>query len=103
MSVPQYISRIRMLERLGREEKSLPPAERAWWEEHRISPQVIRCGAAMRYAVAAEGPQRIIFFDDEDEFGIGRIATDGTADHPGLCGDLVDAVRHFTATHSEGS
>jgi hypothetical protein len=88
-----------MLERIGKEEKGLPPAERAWWEEHRISPQLVRCGADMRYAVAAEGTQRIIFFDDEDEFGTARIAADGSVEDPALVGDLVDAVRRFTGAY----
>jgi hypothetical protein len=86
-----------MLDRIGEEEKSLLPTERAWWEEHRIPPEEVQCGADTRYAVAAVGDQRVLFFDDEDEFGTARVATDGTATELWLLGDLQDAVLSLAA------
>lgn len=47
----------------------------------------------MRYLVAAEGEQAILFFDDEDEFGTARMAPVGAATRPELVGDLLNAVR----------
>ncbi len=79
---------------MRQEVSSLIGADLEWWTSHSVSPFPVTHGAASHFVVASSGQSILFFADDEDEFGVARLAASSQSmtDY-GLIGDLKDAVR----------
>jgi len=97
MMKPEFITLEELTEQLDSEGADLTGEDRAWWMSHRVEPFVVTGYGQSHYAVAVSGGRALIFFDDEDEFGMGVLGPGGKFDEMGLSGDLVDAVRGLAA------
>ncbi len=93
MSKPEFITLEELTAQLRREGPELTGADRAWWSAHRAEPFIVTGGGRAHYAVAVSGGRALIFFDDEDEFGMAVVGPGAKIEWMGLYGELVDAVR----------
>jgi hypothetical protein len=93
MSDPRFITRKELDERIRQEILGLAGEDRAWWSAHEVEPFVVTSGDICHYAVAVSSARALIFFDDEDEFGMAVLGDLFAIEGMCLYGDLVDAVR----------
>lgn len=91
---PAYVDREELLGILTDQSASLSARESAWWQAHRVDPFPARLGNSWHYVVAREVGEGLVFFGDEDEFGVGKLGPEGISEEA-LLGDLIDAVRYF--------
>jgi hypothetical protein len=92
MTMPQYISREELLERLLEELAAVVEPDSTWWATNSVPPFPAQYGDVCHFVVAVAGDQVIFFADDEDEFGIARLGEGNLITDYGLVGDLRDAV-----------
>ena len=94
ISLPEYISRDQLLDRLQREVATLADSDLSWWRQHSVEPFPVRNGDLSHFVVAVSGHDVLFFADDEDEFGQAKLeAGSETLTNCGLFGDLLDAIR----------
>jgi len=98
---PKYITLEELNHRIISEEPRLGPDDVLVWQKYRVQPFVVHYGESSYYAVARNRNKVLVFFDDEDEFGSADLKPDNTIDHPGLSGDLVDAVYGLSLEKTE--
>jgi hypothetical protein len=80
--------------------RGLNGEDRDWWSAHEVEPFVVTSGDICCYAVAVSGVRALIFFDDEDEFGMAVLGHLSAFEGMCLYGDLVDAVRGLARLES---
>ncbi|MGH9928408.1 MAG: hypothetical protein ACREA9_04165 [Pyrinomonadaceae bacterium] len=93
--MPEYVDREELSQILTQQTAILPTQEALWWQGHRVEPFVARFEGRWHYVVAREAEHVLLFADDEDEFGVGTMASGNVLEDYGLIGDLIDAVKWF--------